>query len=66
MTKTIQLGECLSNMGSGFANLSKSSGKKAIADLAVPLTKEVLSGQVSNMALNITLKAVNKLGNKLT
>ena len=53
-------------MGSEFANLSKSSGKKAIADLAVPLTKEVLSGQVSNMALNIILKAVNKLGNKLT
>ena len=66
LAKIIQSGGFLSNMGSGFANLDKTLGKKTITDLAAPLAKDVLSGLASNMASNVTSKAIDKLANKLT
>ena len=66
LAKIIQSGGFLSNMGSGFANLYKTLGKKTITDLAAPLAKDVLSGLASNMASNVTSKSIDKLANKLT
>ena len=38
--------------------------KGAITNLAIPLAKDVLPGLVSNLALNVTSKAIDKLGKK--
>ena len=36
-------------------------GKQVITDLGIPLAKDVLSGLVSNIALNAASNVINKL-----
>ena len=66
MSKLIQSCGFLRGMLSNLGNIGKKLGKKAITDLAIPLSRDNLPGLVNNLASNTTSYVIHKLGRKIS
>ena len=66
LTKTIQFRRYIARILSELGKFGKLFGKKAVTDIALPVSKGVFPAIVNNVALNPVLNAINQPEREIT